>query len=317
MSSYTITLVSFSTPSILHVHIRTVVDHFDLNREVVSIAMSHLDRYLGIYTGTVDKNLFQLLSMTCLYLSIKLNEHEHLLIQGSISSMETILHLSNGFFKLEEMEKMERELLHTLQWRVHPPTGQVYVNQFLKYLSVDHHQELQDLASYTMELAVMDYFFVSYKSSDIAIAALLNSIDRLGSGHGHRHKNNRNNTRALQQMEIDLLSFTSQFLIDVYSPSFIACRDRLSLIYTQANKENEPPQEAQVAAPVPVQKILEAQQRTISPTSVMAVPHTDKKPDVSVSSRELYQHHHQSQFDSSTHDDTNITNDYFLDDVCM
>jgi hypothetical protein len=282
-----------------------VVDHFDLNREVVSTAMSHLDRYLGVYIGTVDKNLFQLVSMTCLYLSIKLNEHEHLIIQGSVSSMDTILKLSNGFFKLEEMEKMERELIDALQWRVHPPTGQVYVNQFLKYLSIDDdHQELQDLASYTIELAVMDYFFISYKNSDIAIAALLNSIHILGSDHDHCHNNSH---RSLQQMQINLLSFTSEFLIDVYSPSFIACRDRLSLIYTQANKENEPPQ----VAPVPVQKIPEAQQlqRTISPTSVMAAPTMTS----SQRTREFCQH--QSQFDSSTHDDTNIANDYFFDDV--
>jgi hypothetical protein len=337
-----------------------VVDHFDLNREVVSTAMSHLDRYLGIYIGTVDKNLFQLLAMTCLYLSIKLNEHEHILIQGSASTMETILQLSNGIFKLDEMEKMERELIHTLQWRVHPPTGQVYVNQFLKYLSstydIDnddedddnhHHQELQDLAAYTIELAVMDYFFISYKNSDIAIAALLNSIDVLGRGSSHSNNNNSNNNnrnrnrnrngnnRSLEQ-KLNFLSSTSQFLIDVHSSSFIACRDRLSLIYTQANKENvEPPQQQEAQAAAPVQKIPEAQQlqRTISPTSVMAPPTstttTDDDDDdddddsdeplsddvISSSSREFYQHH-QSQFDSSTHDDT-ISNDYFLDDKCM
>ena len=179
--------------------------------------MNHLDRFLGSYHDTVDKNLFQLLAMTCLYLSIKLNEYKHLLIPGSKSSMDTILQLSRGFFTLKEMEKMEYEVLQRLRWHVHPPTAQLFVKHFLFFLSCEEH-ELHDLAQFMIELSVMDYFFVSYKPSEIAMAALLNSMERLG----------RNNASRI---------FHITRFIDINSPAILACRERLSLIYAQANEQ--------------------------------------------------------------------------------
>jgi Cyclin, C-terminal domain/Cyclin, N-terminal domain len=222
-------LILYCCRLIFHV----VVDHFDLNREVVSIAMNHLDRFLGAFSGTVDKNLFQLLAMTCLYLSIKLNEYKHLLIQGSTSSMDTILQLSRGFFSLEKMEKMEYEVLQLLRWHVHPPTPQLFVKHFLFFLSVSE-PEVHDLAQFMVELSVMDYYFVSYKQSEVAIASLLNAMERL-----------------VPQSSIETcLPFQSQFL-DIHSSRVQDCRDRLALIYAQANA---------------------IQHRTTSPVSVMAAP---------------------------------------------
>lgn len=232
-----------------------VVDHFDLNREVVSTAMSHLDRYLGVYDGIVDKNLFQLLAMTCLYLSIKLNEYKHLLIPGSKSSMDTILQLSRGFFTLKEMEQMEYEVLQRLRWHVHPPTAQLFVKHFLFFLSAEEH-ELHDLAQFMIELSVMDYFFVSYKPSEIAMAALLNCMDRLG--------------KNASEVKFPITRF-----IDIQSPAIIACRERLSLIYAQANEQGGlddsevTPARSETTTEVPQPARL---QRTISPVSVMAPP---------------------------------------------
>ena len=240
--------------------IPTVVDHFDLNREVVSTAMSHLDRFLGGYNGTVDKNLFQLLAMTCLYLSIKLNEYKHLLIPGSKSSMDTILQLSRGFFTLKEMEQMEYEVLQRLQWHVHPPTAQLFVKHFIFFLSIDEN-ELHDLAQFMIELSVMDYFFVSYRPSEIAMAALLNSMDRLGHTLASTSRTN----------------FPITKYIDLNSPAILACRERLSLIYAQANEQAD--MDDSVETPVRPEATAHAAepsrlQRTISPVSVMAPPET-------------------------------------------
>jgi lipoyl(octanoyl) transferase len=79
-----------------------VVDHFDFSREVVSISMSFLDRYLC--TRPVDKKLFQLAAMTTLYLAIKLNE------PGTLS-MQSMIELSRGYFKVEQMAVMEMVIL--------------------------------------------------------------------------------------------------------------------------------------------------------------------------------------------------------------
>lgn len=293
-SSSSTASASTSTSSSINKHWREkicewayqVVDHFDLNREVVSTAMSHLDRYLGTYEGIVDKNLFQLLAMTCLYLSIKLNEYKHLLIPGSKSSMDTILQLSRGFFTLEEMEKMEYEVLQRLQWFVHPPTSQIFMKHFLFFLSVEEN-ELHDLAQFMIELSVMDYFFVSYRPSEIALAALLNSMDKL-----EIHTNTR--------------QFPFNYL-DLQSPAVLACRERLSLIYAQANEqggaggsEDEATATPNVAAksstdpPVPEPARL---QRTISPVSVMSTgeEQQQQKKQYASSPYASSKHHHQQE----------------------
>lgn len=236
-------ITHYTAPCLL----RSVVDHFNLHREVVSIAMSHLDRYLSSYPTPVDKNMYQLLAMTCLYLSIKLNEYKHLLIPGSKSSMDTILQLSRGFFTLEEMEKMEYNILQRLQWHVHPPTPQCFIKYILFFLSMED-AETHDLALFMAELSVMDYFFVSYKPSEVAIASLFNAMERLSRGSSHY-----------------MVAALESSLIDYDSESVCACRDRLALIYAQAN--DSPPADAIEATPR--KEHTEETSRTISPVSVM------------------------------------------------
>lgn len=79
-----------------------VIDHFDLSREIVSIAMNYLDRYLS--KKQVNKKGFQLLAMSCLHLAVKLFERENI-------SMKSMIELSRGYFLCEQMEEMEMAIL--------------------------------------------------------------------------------------------------------------------------------------------------------------------------------------------------------------
>lgn len=79
-----------------------VVDHFDFSREVVSVAIHYLDRYLA--TKYVNKKMFQLAAMVSLYLAIKLHDPRRL-------SMAAMIELSRGCFVMEQMKAMEMELL--------------------------------------------------------------------------------------------------------------------------------------------------------------------------------------------------------------
>jgi len=222
--------------------------------------------------------------MTCLYLSIKLNEYKHLLIPGSKSSMDTILQLSRGFFTLKEMEKMEYEVLQRLRWHVHPPTAQLFVKHLLFFLSVEEH-ELHDLAQFMIELSVMDYFFVSYKPSEIAMAALLNSMDRLG----HKITSRTN--------------FPIARFIDIHSPAILACRERLSLIYAQANEQADM-EDSEDTLVRPEATEPTRLQRTISPVSVMAPPEAGDNTNQFGC--------HQQQYIDSTAGDNMDTDDYFV-----
>jgi len=173
-----------------------VVDHFRLKREIVSVAMNYLDRCLATLPA-VDRSSFQLLAMTCLYVSIKLNHHTHLIIPGSDSTLNSLLELSRGFFSTRDLERKELELLTRLEWHVHPPTSQFFLEHFhgMYLQALEQHVHDQDmpmdddpsvkrevlqLAHFFVELATMDYFFVLYLPSQVALAALLTAHVRLG-----------------------------------------------------------------------------------------------------------------------------------------
>jgi hypothetical protein len=79
-----------------------VIDHFDFSREVVSVSIHYLDRFLA--TTTVDKKLFQLVAMTALYLAIKIYEPSSL-------SMKSMIELSRGYFSPAQMAEMEMAIL--------------------------------------------------------------------------------------------------------------------------------------------------------------------------------------------------------------
>lgn len=79
-----------------------VIDHFDFSREVVSVSMHYLDRYLARHP--VNKKIFQLAAMTSLYLAVKLHEPGRL-------SMSSMIELSRGYFKPCQMAAMEMSIL--------------------------------------------------------------------------------------------------------------------------------------------------------------------------------------------------------------
>ena len=79
-----------------------VIDHFDFSREVVSVSIHYLDRYLA--TRPCNKKVFQLAAMTALFLAIKLYEPGKL-------GMQSMIELSRGYFSVDQMVAMEMEVL--------------------------------------------------------------------------------------------------------------------------------------------------------------------------------------------------------------
>ena len=162
-----------------HIHLKlapAVVDHFDLDREIVFVATNYLDRCLATHVyKACEKDNLQLLTMTCLYLAMKLYGRESITLPGSASMMESLLYLAKSKFSLEQMKEMEYEVLHLLKWRCHPPTPQNFIHLYSQLFSKDETM-LLDYAHYLAELSSLDYFFVSYKASEIAIASLLCTV---------------------------------------------------------------------------------------------------------------------------------------------
>ena len=220
-----------------------VVDHFDFNREIVSVAMSYLDRYLA--TRSVNRRIFQLAAMTALYLAIKLFE------PGKIR-MSSLIDLSRGYFLEDHIVTMEDSVLQSLGWHVHPPTPFSFVREMINLLPVqisprDRH-DTNELARFLTELSVCDYWFVTKKPSSIALASLLNALELQGE------------PKIPRSYKIQLLQQLGCCGSDIYDEEVIACYDRLRDMYiaggySPINSSAEQPLDARVATVSPTSPI--------------------------------------------------------------
>mmetsp|Transcript_5840 Transcript_5840/g.12774 ORF Transcript_5840/g.12774 Transcript_5840/m.12774 type:complete len:337 (-) Transcript_5840:170-1180(-) len=152
-----------------------IVDTYDFNREVVSITMSYLDRYLA--TRIVNSRIFQLAAMTALYLAVKLYEPGKLRVSS-------LVHLSRGFFMADHIVTMEHSMLEALRWHVHPPTPIAFCRDLMHLVSgevpASARHDVNELARFMTELSVCDYWFATKRPSSIALAAIINAIDLQG-----------------------------------------------------------------------------------------------------------------------------------------
>ena len=150
-----------------------VVDYFRIDREVVSVSLSFLDRFLC--TCSCDRSTFKLAATTTLYMAVKVVHPQKLGDLGILSD------LSRGEFEMKDVADMEAHILDCLTWKLHPPTAAAFSMILLDYIQLElPHNDLEDLYSNTSffaELAVCDYFFVSLRPSTISVACILNALE--------------------------------------------------------------------------------------------------------------------------------------------
>jgi len=142
-----------------------VIDHFRLDREIVSVGMNLLDRFLVSYVPpsyassnssspnmtltpaaaskkclcptckrSFDSQTYQLAAMTCIYLAIKIhidNGSDDDYNRRKQFQVETFADLSRGMFNVADICALEETVLHTLEWKVSVSTPMTFVNYLL------------------------------------------------------------------------------------------------------------------------------------------------------------------------------------------
>jgi hypothetical protein len=182
------------------------VDHCQLSRVTVASAMEMVDRFLSITSTCIsnsadadattigavsdealrDQSKFQLLTVTALYVAIKVNERVAL-------SSDLLAEMCSQVYTIKEIEDMERVLLSGLSWRCHAPTahevGLSILSLILPYVDIPEASWgfLMDAMKYLIELAVLDYYFSTQRTSTVALAAIYNATGDMRS-KGHRER---------------------------------------------------------------------------------------------------------------------------------
>lgn len=168
-----------------------VIDHFGLDREVVSVAINLLDRYMSVsaISCSIDSRSFQLVAMTCLYLAMKVGSDN---VSVSVHSrrkklkLSSFVDLSRGQFEAKDIVRMEGQVLQTLAWKVSPPTPMTCVKYLLSLFSISHdplvRQVVRDLARYLTELSVcLGSDLSTFLPSQVAAASIIVAMDLLTS----------------------------------------------------------------------------------------------------------------------------------------
>ncbi len=179
----------------------SVVDFLHFDRGTVCIAMSYLDRFLSSKESArarrvaEDRKEYQLAAMTALYMAIKLFEPE-------VIDITQLAGLSRGCYECSDFSRMECDMLFALDWHLNSPTPMLFLVHYLALLPApttctkkfnlikskrkegdNNEQTMSDWifedAKYQIELSTMHYKSITYLPSQIAAAALINSICRI------------------------------------------------------------------------------------------------------------------------------------------
>jgi len=157
----------------------TVVDAFDLSRESVAISMSLLDRYLSSNNGKScdalqSKQKFQLATITCFYIAVKIYEPVQL-------GIAMLLKLCRGYYKQNDIVYMEQDILSALDYRVYisTTTPMEYVRHYLDLLSEwdDVKDVILENAMYHSDNATLDIYFSTCRASSVGIACLAGALE--------------------------------------------------------------------------------------------------------------------------------------------
>jgi hypothetical protein len=158
-----------------------IVDFCKFHRESVDIAMNYLDRFLLTEFGRsalYDRNVYQLVAMTCLYSAIKIHERQAL-------SPTVVSQLSRGVYSAQQIAETEVTILHALQWQLHPPTALSFVRELITALPMEIipdsiKDSIFEITQKQTELAVSDYRFIETPMSTVAYCSILNALQCCG-----------------------------------------------------------------------------------------------------------------------------------------
>lgn len=158
----------------------SVIDYVSFNRETVLIAISYLDRFISTGSDRArvvvkDRREYQLAAMTSLYMAIKLFEPKKI-------NMECLAELSRGSYTSSDLSGMESDMLFDLKWHLNCPTAVSFLEHYVLLLPVGifgtaaNRALIMENARYEIELSVTQYNLVTQAPSNVAVAALINSI---------------------------------------------------------------------------------------------------------------------------------------------
>jgi len=160
-----------------------VAEFCNYNDEIVSIAMSYVDRFLSskhVNIATHDTRSFKLATMCSLLLAMKFHNS-----QSPNINMDLLLQISNESYTKEEISSMKRKLLHALSFRLCSPTSHVFLdfimNDLFASINISNNtkESILNISRKQLKLAVPNYRLSLVDPSIVAFASVFNAMEEV------------------------------------------------------------------------------------------------------------------------------------------
>ncbi|VVB10160.1 unnamed protein product [Arabis nemorensis] len=138
-----------------------VHDKFELMNETLFLTVNLIDRFLS--KQAVVRKKLQLVGLVALLLACKYEEI-------SVPIVQDLVVISDKAYTKNDVLEMEKIMLDTLQFNVSLPTQYPFLKRFLK--AAQSEKKLENLASFLIELALVDYEMLRYPPSLLAATAV-------------------------------------------------------------------------------------------------------------------------------------------------
>jgi hypothetical protein len=152
-----------------------VIDHLDVPRETVYLAMNILDRYVAVNSEvqSLDKLEYESAAITSLFLAVR--------VSGAMDlKIPELLQLSRSSAQVRDILSTGTRILETLTWDHLIPTPTDFIKVLLGLLksSIDSKTAISlfELSAYIVEISVYDQHLCGTPAPKVAFAALLISI---------------------------------------------------------------------------------------------------------------------------------------------
>ncbi|KAL4197439.1 hypothetical protein AMTRI_Chr04g251180 [Amborella trichopoda] len=134
---------------------------FEVLHETLFLAINLIDRYLSCQS--IARKSLQLVGITGMLLACKYEE-------VYLPALEDFLVISDRAYTRDDVLKMEKSMLNTLQFKMSVPTPFVFMKRFLKAAESDI--KLEMMSFYLMELSMVEYRMLKFSPSLLSAAAV-------------------------------------------------------------------------------------------------------------------------------------------------
>eukprot|EP01117_Protostelium_nocturnum_P008058 TRINITY_DN2869_c0_g1_i1.p1 TRINITY_DN2869_c0_g1~~TRINITY_DN2869_c0_g1_i1.p1 ORF type:complete len:520 (+),score=210.78 TRINITY_DN2869_c0_g1_i1:124-1683(+) len=138
-----------------------VIVKFNLLSETMFLAVNILDRFLQI--KAVARNKLQLVGTACMLIASKFEEI-------FTPKVDDFIYITANAYPREELLKMEKLVLLTLNFNLNVPAPIHFLRRFSKAAHSD--AQIHTLSKYLIELSMLEYSMIEFSASQIAAASV-------------------------------------------------------------------------------------------------------------------------------------------------